>query len=111
MESVSLEEENIIKDIRILFTLKKELNYTAIKDIRNLFRLEKETKAIKHRILRDIKILFEHEEEENYHKPVRVSKFWSCNYIEYESDSDKNKASSVKEYLNKIRPYLKKNHK
>ena len=83
MESLSLEEENIIKDIRNLFRLKKEQNYTAIKDIRNLFRQEKETKAIKDRILRDIKNLFEHEEEEeNYYKPVRVSNFWSNNYIE-----------------------------
>ena len=32
------EEENIMKDIRILFRLKKEKNYTAVKDIRNLFR-------------------------------------------------------------------------
>ena len=72
IESLSLEEENIIKDIRNLFRLKKELNYTAIKDIRNFFRLEKETKTIKDRILRDIKNLFEHEEEENYYKPVRV---------------------------------------
>ena len=76
MESLSLEKGNIIKDIRNLFRLKKELNYTAIKDIRNLFRQEKETKAIKDRILRDIKNLFEHEkEEENYYKQVRVSKF------------------------------------
>ena len=55
------EEENIIKDIRNLFRLKKELNYTAIKDIINLFRGEKETKAIEDRILRDIKNLFEYE--------------------------------------------------
>ena len=75
MGSLSLEEENIIKDIRNLFRLKKEQNYTAIKDIRNLFRQEKETKAIKDRILRDIKNLFEHEkEEEDYYKPERVSK-------------------------------------
>ena len=47
MESLSPEEESIIKDIR------------------NLFRLEKETKAIKDRTLRDIKNVFEHEEE-NY---------------------------------------------
>ena len=107
MESLSLEEENIIKDIRNLFRLKKEQNYTAIKDIRNLFRLEKETKAIKYRILTDIKNLFEHEEEENYYKPVRVSNFWSNNYIEYESNGDRNKTLSVEEYLNKIRPYLK----
>ena len=95
-----------IKDIRNRFRLKK-LNYTAIKDIRNLFRLEKETKAIKYRILTNIKNLFEHEEEENYYKPVRVSKFWSNNYIEYESNGDRNKTISVEEYLSKIRPYLK----
>ena len=66
--------ENIIKNTRNLFRLKKELNYTAIKDVRNLFRLEKETKAIKDRILIDIKNIFEHEEE-NYYKPVRVNNF------------------------------------
>ena len=32
MEILSPEEENIIKDIRNLFRLKKELNYTAIKN-------------------------------------------------------------------------------
>ena len=47
MESLCLEKENVIKDdIRNVFRLKKELNYTAIKDIRNVVRLEKETKAI-----------------------------------------------------------------
>ena len=58
MKSLSLEEENIIKDIRHLFRLKKT-NYAAFKDIRNLFRQEKETKAIKDRMLRDIKNHFE----------------------------------------------------
>ena len=47
MENPRPEEENIIKDIRNLFRLNKELNYTAIKDITNLFRQEEETKAIK----------------------------------------------------------------
>ena len=61
MRSLSLEEENIIKDMRNLFMLKK--------DIRKL-RQEKETKSIKDRILRDIKDIFEREkEEENYYKP------------------------------------------
>ena len=41
MENLRPEEENILKDIRNPFRLKKELNYTATKDIRNLFRLEK----------------------------------------------------------------------
>ena len=77
-----------------------------IKDIRNLFRLGKETKAIKDRILRDIQNRFEHEEEENYYKPIRVSNFWSNNSVEYERNSDRIKTLSVEEYLNKIRPYL-----
>ena len=46
-----------------------------IKDIRNLFRLEKKTKVIKDIMPEDIKNDFEHEEEENYCKPVWVSNF------------------------------------
>ena len=57
-------------------------------------------------MLRDIKDLFEYEEEENYYKPLRVSNFWSNNYIEYKSSCDRNKTLSVEEYLNKIRSYL-----
>ena len=63
MASLSLVKEKITKDIRNIFRLKIELNYTAIKVISNIFRKEKETKAIKNRILRDIKNLFEHEEK------------------------------------------------
>ena len=85
MESLSLEEENIIKDTR------------------NLFRHEKETKAIKDTILRDIKNLFEHEEQgESYHNPVRLSNFCSNNYIQYESNSDRNKTLSVEDILIKV---------
>ena len=35
MESSSLEEENIIQDVRNLFRLKKEIDDTAIKDIKS----------------------------------------------------------------------------
>ena len=91
--NLSLEEEIITEDIRNLFRLKKQLNSTATKDVRNLFRLEKETKTIKDRILRDIKNLFEHEEEQNYYEPVRVSHFCSSNYIEYKSNVDSNTIS------------------
>ena len=86
-------EDNIINDIinlfRLKFRLKKEINNNTIKDIRNLFRLEKENKAIKDRIIRDIRNLVEHDEEENYYKPVRVGNFWSNNYIEYKSKGDR----------------------
>ena len=55
-----------------------------------------ENKAIKDRIIIDFWKLFEHEEEENYYKPVRVSNFWSNNYIEYESSGDRKKTLSIK---------------
>ena len=38
-------------------------------------------------------------EEENYYKPVKVSNFWSNNYIENKSNGDKNKILSVEEHL------------
>ena len=58
-------------------------------------------------MLRDIENLLGHEEEENYYKPVRVSSFQSNSYIEYESNSHRNKALSSEEYLDKIRSYSK----
>ena len=54
MENPGPEEENIIKDMR------------------NLFGLEKEIKTIKDRILRHIKNTFEHEEE--YYDKTVISK-------------------------------------
>ena len=95
----------ITKDERHLFRSKKGIDGNTVKDIRNLLRLEKENKAIKSRIFRDIRYLFEL--EENYYKPVRVNNVWSTNHIEYESNSNKNKAISVKKYPDKIRPYYK----
>ena len=45
IKNAKFEKKNIVKDIRNLFKLRKELNYTAIKGIKNLFRLETETNA------------------------------------------------------------------
>ena len=46
-------------------------------------------------------------EEKNYYKLVKISNFWSNNYIEYESNGDKNITLSVEEYPNQISPNLK----
>ena len=80
-----------------------KIDYGTIKDIRVLLRLKKGNESITDIIIRDIRNLFE-VDEENYNKPVRVGKFWS---IEYESNCGRNKATSIEEYLNKTRPYLK----
>ena len=86
-------EDNIIKDVRDPFRLKKEIDDTTIKDIINLFSLKKENEVIKEdRVKRDIRNLFEHEEED-YYKPVRAGNFWSKSFIEYdESNDDRNKS-------------------
>ena len=62
--------------------------------------------TIKDKIIREIKALFGQQEEVCY-RPVRVGNFWNNNYINYESDVDRNKNLSVKEYLNKIKSYLR----
>ena len=68
--------------------------------------IKKINKGIKDRTLRDIRNLFENEEEqENYYKPVRVSNFWSNDYIENEGKDDRNKPPSFKEYFNKLKPF------
>ena len=36
-----------------------------------------------------------------------MGNFWNKNYIKYKSTGDRNKNLSVKEYLNKIKPYLR----
>ena len=39
------------------------------------------------------------EQEDGYYKLERVSNFWNDNYKEYESNDDRNKKLSLKEYL------------
>ena len=54
MKSLNLEEENIVKYVRNLFTLEKneEIKDRIFSDIRNLFILKKENKTMKHILLR-----------------------------------------------------------
>ena len=68
--------------------------------------MKKEYEAIKDRLISDNRNLFE-QKKEDYYRSVRLRNFWSWNYIEYETNEDKNKKLSIEEYLNKIRPYLK----
>ena len=57
METLGLKEENIIKDIRNLFRLKQELNYTAIKDIRNFLEKKKKLYRLKMEYLEILRVL------------------------------------------------------
>ena len=89
----------------MLQLLQKQSEGIITKNIRHLFKLKKENKSIKGRIITDINTLFE--QKEDYHKSVRVGNFWNNNCIAYESNGDRNKNLSIKEYLNIITPYLK----
>ena len=42
------------------------------------------------------------EKEKYFYEPKRVNDFWNNNYIEYESNGDKNKNLSLDEYLKNI---------
>ena len=53
--------------------------------------------------------LFEHEEEVEYYKPVKVGNLRNNNYIEHKDNGDGSKFPSIEKYLNEIRPYLKDN--
>ena len=56
IKNLSPEEENVIKDIRNFFRLKKELNYTATKDIRNVLDEKKKRKQLKIEYLQILRI-------------------------------------------------------
>ena len=56
--------------------------------------------------IRDMENLFDEASEEDYYKPIFVKSSHKCNYKYYESNGDIEKRLSVKQYLNKITPYL-----
>ena len=56
-------------------------------------------------IIWDIRALFK-QESDNY-QTIRVDNFWDNNYIEYESNDNKNKNLSVQENADEIKPYLR----
>ena len=57
--------------------------------------------------IKDIVSLIALFQQEDYYKPMRVCNFWRNNYIEYDSNDDRNKILSIKEYLGVIKQYLK----
>ena len=84
----------------------KNIKERIIGDIWTLFEAkEHKERLVKDRIVTDIRTFFE--QQEDFYKPERVSNFWNNNYIEYESNHDKDRNLSLYEYLNKIKPYLR----
>ena len=108
-----------IKEIRKnLYNIKnpKNLSESKIKEIeKNLFELEESLSKLKkyydyddaeYKGIRDVGNLFNQSTDEDYYKPIKTKSAFNGNYIEYESNGDKDKNLSAKKYLNMIRPYL-----
>ena len=95
-------KDRIIRDIWKLFETEKEK-----KERKKLQKKELNERLIKDRIITDIRTLVEQEKEEDYYKPKRVDNFWDNNYIDYGSKGDKNRVLLLKEYLNRIKTYLR----
>ena len=49
--------------------------------------------------------MYESDKEDHY-KTLRTGNAFISNYIEYESNGDKDKTLSIEDYLDKIEPYL-----
>ena len=66
---------------------------------------KKKDSSIKHKVIRDIRTLFK-PDEEDYYELIRINNVFDDNFIECESDVDKDKTLLIEEYLDKIRSYL-----
>ena len=56
------------------------------------------------KIIRDVRALYE--SDEDYYELKKIKVAFNDNYVEYESNEDKDKRLSIEEYLSMIRPYL-----
>ena len=102
-------EDNIIKDIKNVFRLRKVIDNSTNKYIRNLFRLNKQSETIKDKIIKKFNLRQIIEILRPFLKKIMIiiKQLKNVISIEYKSNRDKNKNLSVKEYLNKIKHYLK----
>ena len=55
-------------------------------------------------IIRDLRVLYK--PKENYYEPIKAKGAFGGNCVEYESNGDIDKVSSIEGYPNKIEPYL-----
>ena len=64
--------------------------------MKNLFRQKKKLKQLKIEYMEILRIFLSMKKKKKiFRKPVRVNKFWSNDYIEYEINDDRNKTLSV----------------
>ena len=64
--------------------------------------------VVEYKGIRSIRNLLDLSIDEDYHKPTITNSAFNSNYLQYESmgGKDKDKNLSIKDYLDKIKPYL-----
>ena len=82
----------------------KNLSPPKIKEIEK--NLSKKKKYYDYDEYKGVRDLFDLSVDEDYYKPIMTSGALNNNYIQYESRGNKDKISTIKEYLHMIRPYL-----
>ena len=106
------------KELKAVAKIRKIKGYKRISEDEFLKALEesekpKPPKTIKeirkenydsNEIIRDLRAFYE--SEEDYYEPQKTKGAFNDNYIEYESNGNKDKRLSIEEYLNMIRAYL-----
>ena len=99
-----------IKEIRKkLLRAKKNILTQKIKEIENTLSTFKEYydhNDAKYIGIRDVGNLFNQSADKNYCKPIKTKSAFNDNYIEYESNGDRDKNLPTKKHLNIIGPYL-----
>ena len=96
-------EENLLDSEKSLFKFKKyydydDIEYKGIRDVGNLLN----GVAING-------IAFSQSTDKDYYKPIKTNSAFNGNYIEYQSEGDKDNNLSIKEYLDMIITHLKDN--
>ena len=96
-------EENLLDSEKSLFKFKKyydydDIEYRGIRDVGNLLN----GVAING-------IAFNQSTDKDYYKPIKTNSAFNGNYIEHQSEGDKDNNLSIKEYLDMIITHLKDN--
>ena len=102
------QKEDIIKDLSKLNNTVKNKS----KDIKNRAKNSKiNTKKyydyddIEYKGMRNIKNFYDYIDED-YYEPIKINNALNNDYIEYQSNGDKDKTLSIEEYVDMIRQYL-----
>ena len=92
----------------IFLTQKREIERNLTELEENLSKTKKyyDYDDIEYKGIRRIKSLFDLSIDEDYYKPIITKGAFNGNYIQYESNWDKRRNLSIKNYLNMIKPYL-----